>query len=359
MKKMNLKEKVRQLPLTPGVYIMKDLHGNVIYVGKAKSLKKRVQTYFQNTASHPQKIKKMVANIDEFDYILTDTEFEAFMLECKLIKDMKPLFNKRMKSHLGYSYLAIEMDGLYRKVFVTSEKDSGEGTLYFGPYTSPLYVKRAIGNIKEYFHINCLHPLKGSPCLNYTLGKCNGLCLGGAAVGEYNGIFDRIITLLSGKDLSILEELEQKMLQASEEFNFEAAGRYRNYLKSFSILLYKENLIQFTEENKNLAVIERLNESTLKLFLLKGHKVISSATYESGNTKELVNSIRSHILDSFGQLSPQEAIAIGKEELDEAQIIYSYLNGSSAKSAVVLDEWLESGGHGELDKAVKDLLDNI
>lgn len=356
---MNLKEKVRQLPLTPGVYIMKDLHGNVIYVGKAKSLKKRVQTYFQNTVSHPQKIKKMVANIDEFDYILTDTEFEAFMLECRLIKEMKPLFNKRMKSHLGYSYLAIEMDGLYRKIFVKSEKGSGDGTLYFGPYTSPLYVKRAIGNIKEYFHINCLHPLKGSPCLNYTLGKCNGLCLGGAAVEEYNDIFDRIIALLSGKDVSILEDLEQKMLQAAEEFNFEAAGRYRNYLKSFSILLYKENLIQFTVENKNLAVVERLSESTLKLFLLKGHKLIYSETYETGNTEDLVNTIRSHIFVYFRELSPQESIAVGKEELDEAQIIYSYLNGSSAKSTVIPDEWLESGGHGKLDEALKDLLDNV
>src|SRR5574342_306414 len=114
MKTMNVKEKVKQLPLTPGVYLMKDQQGTVIYVGKAKSLKKRVQTYFQNTASHPQKIKKMVANVDDFDYILTDTEFEAFMLECKLIKELKPQFNKKMKSHLGYNFIAIKTDGPYR-----------------------------------------------------------------------------------------------------------------------------------------------------------------------------------------------------------------------------------------------------
>jgi excinuclease ABC subunit C len=354
---MNLKEKVKQLPLSPGVYIMKDHHGIVIYVGKAKSLKKRVQTYFQNTASHPQKIKKMVANIDDFDYILTDTEFEAFMLECKLIKEWKPLFNKRMKSHLSYSYLAINMEGPYRKIYISAENTEGEGILYFGPYTSPIYVKKAIENLKEYFHINCLHPLMGSPCLNYTLGKCNGLCLGGVAVDKYNAIFDKIIALLQGKDRSILEELEQKMMQASEGFDFEAAGRYRNYLKSFSILLYKESLIQFTEDNKNIAVIEHLDEGTLKLFLLKGHKIIYSEKFSAENSK-LGKIIGSNILTHFRDLKHKDASAIGKEDLDEAQIMYSYLNGSRSKFMIIPDEWIDSVDNVKLDEAIVDLIQN-
>jgi excinuclease ABC subunit C len=139
---MNLKDKVKNLPLTPGVYLMKDQKGTVIYVGKAKSLKKRVQTYFQNSAAHPQKIKKMVANINDFHVLHTDTEFEAFLLECKLIKELKPLFNKKMKSHLPYSYIAIKMDGPFRKISIASEKSEGEGTIYFGPYTSMIYVKK-------------------------------------------------------------------------------------------------------------------------------------------------------------------------------------------------------------------------
>src|SRR3954464_7995601 len=107
---MKLKEKVKSLPHTPGVYLMKDSHGHTIYVGKAKNLKRRVQSYFQHSKAHPQKIKKMVANLNDFDFVLTDTEFEAFLLECKLIKELKPHFNKKMKSPQAYIYLMIKMD---------------------------------------------------------------------------------------------------------------------------------------------------------------------------------------------------------------------------------------------------------
>lgn len=298
---MNLKEKVKNLPLTPGVYLMKDQKGTVIYVGKAKSLKKRVQTYFQNSAAHPQKIKKMVANINNFHVLHTDTEFEAFLLECKLIKELQPLFNKKMKSHLPYSFIAIKMDGPFRKISIASEKSESGGTIYFGPYTSMIYVKKAIENLKEYFKINCLQPLKGSPCLNYTLGKCNGLCLGGSGVEQYNRIVERFISFLQGSNEEILDEIEQKMNQASEEYQFEEAAKYRNYMKSFSILLYKENLIQFTGGNKNIVVVEWINDRTLKVFLIKGHNVIYSKQYHPEKFSRLSEEIRETIFNSFKQ----------------------------------------------------------
>lgn len=353
---MNLKEKVKYLPLTPGVYLMEDQKGTVIYVGKAKSLKKRVQSYFQNSAAHPQKIKKMVANINDFHVMHTDTEFEAFLLECKLIKELKPLFNKKMKSHLPYSYIAIKMDGPYRKISIASEKSEGGSTLYFGPYTSPIYVKKAIANLKEYFRIDCLHPLKGSPCLNYTLGKCNGLCLGGSGVEQYNKIVDTFISFLQGLDTKVLDELEKRMNHASEEYQFEEAAKYRNYWKSFSILLYKENMIQFTEGNKNIAVVERVNDRTLKVFLIKGHKVIFSKEYLPEKFRQFSSEIRDMILNSFQQTEKRKSIVIGKEELDEAQIIYSYLNGGNARFIVIPEEWLDGREYEKLDNAIDDLL---
>ncbi|MEH7883968.1 UvrB/UvrC motif-containing protein [Bacillus sp. JJ1609] len=356
---MNLKEKVRKLPLSPGVYLMKDQNGTVIYVGKAKRLKLRVQTYFQNTASHPQKIKKMVANVDDFDYILTDTEFEAFMLECKLIKELKPLFNKRMKSHLSYTYIGIKTDGPYRKIFITPDREENDHTLYFGPYSSPIYVKKAIENLKEYFHINCLHPLKGSPCLNYSLGHCNGLCLGGDAVGQYNEIVDMFIDLLQGTDQEILEELQRKMQQASEEFRFEDASKYRNYAKSLSILLYKENIIQITEENKNIAVIEQLNDNHLKIFLIKGHKIIFSQKYTLEAVEQLSATISADILNYVQKMGHQESLNISKENLDESQIIYSYLNSSNARFTIIPDSWIESNWCAKLDDEIKNLLINV
>lgn len=353
---MNVKEKVKNLPLTPGVYLMKDSLGTVIYVGKAKSLKKRVQSYFQNSAAHPQKIKKMVANINDFLVLHTDTEFEAFLLECKLIKELKPLFNKKMKSHLPYSYIAIKMGGPYRKISIVSEKSESEGTVYFGPYTSMIYIKKAIENLKEYFKINCLQPLKGSPCLNYTLGKCNGLCLGGKAVEQYNGVVEKFISFLRGSDSEILEELQRKMEYASAEYQFEEAAKYRNYIKSFSILLYKENMIQFTEGNKNIVVVELINDSILKLFLIKGHKVIFSKKYHLEKNKDLSVEIRTRIVTSFQQTKEHNSPVIGKKELDQAQIIYSYLNGSNARFIVIPEEWLDGSGHDELDASIDQLL---
>ncbi|WLR54408.1 GIY-YIG nuclease family protein [Mesobacillus subterraneus] len=337
---------------------MKDQQGTVIYVGKAKSLKKRVQTYFQNSAAHPQKIKKMVANINDFYVLHTDTEFEAFLLECKLIKELKPLFNKKMKSHLPYSYIAIKMDRPYRKISIASEKSEGRGMIYFGPYTSMIYVRKAIENLKDYFKINCLQPLKGSPCLNYTLGKCNGLCLGGAGIEQYNRIVEMFISFLQGSDNEILDELEQKMNHASEEYQFEEAAKYRNYMKSFSILLYKENMIQFTEGNKNIAVVERIDDRTLKLFLIKGHKVIFSKEYLPEKFSQFSEEIRDMILNSFQQTEKRKSVVIGKEELDEAQIIYSYLNGGNARYIVILEEWLDGSEDKKLDIAIDDLLND-
>ena len=355
---MNLKEKVKNLPLTPGVYLMKDQKGTVIYVGKAKSLKKRVQTYFQNSAAHPQKIKKMVANTNDFHVLHTDTEFEAFLLECKLIKELKPLFNKRMKSHLSYSYIAITMDGPYRKISIASEKTAGDGTIYFGPYTSMIYVKKAIENVKEYFKINCLQPLKGAPCLNYTLGKCNGLCLGGTGVEQYNRSVEIFISFLQGSDSELLDELEQKMINASEQYQFEEAAKYRNYLKSFSILLYKENMIQFTGRNKNIVVVEWINDDALKVFLIKGHKVIFSKEYCPENFRQLSKEIRESIFNFFQQNEKRKSVIIGKEELDEAQIIFSYLNGGNARFIVIPEEWLDGSESEKLDASIEQLLND-
>lgn len=149
------------------------------------------------------------------------------------------------------------------------------------------------------------------------------------------------------------------MMHASEECNFEEAGRYQNYIKSFSILSYKENVIQFTQENKSIVVIERLSESTLKVFLLKGHKVIYSKKYAMGNTEQLAKTIRSNILTHFRKLNHKGSLSIGKEDLDEAQIMYSYLNGSRAKFIVIPDEWIDSSEYVQLEGAIKDLLQNI
>jgi excinuclease ABC subunit C len=131
---MCLKDKVKHLPSSPGVYLMKDINGQIIYVGKAKNLKNRVRSYFQNSKAHTQKIIKLKASLKDFDYILTDTEFEAFMLECELIREMKPIFNRMMKSPQSYVYIRILIDGGYQRIDICKNPDKPD-SLYFGPYT--------------------------------------------------------------------------------------------------------------------------------------------------------------------------------------------------------------------------------
>ncbi len=220
---------------------MKDSQGQTLYVGKAKNLKNRVQSYFRNSTNHSPKIKKLVKHLRDFDYILTDTEFEAFMLECQLIKSIKPLYNRMMKSPQSFIYISISLTGNHRKIDIAFNPIENDGKVYFGPFTSRRNVERALRGLKDCFKLNCSNPNGlNSACLNYSLGSCLGRCLGGPAEQQYNDIVDRFIGLLKGTDMSILEDMNQMMLNASEAFDFEAASAYRDHIQAVSSLLKKK-----------------------------------------------------------------------------------------------------------------------
>lgn len=355
---MNLKEKVKNLPLTPGVYLMKDSNGYIIYVGKAKSLKKRVQSYFQKSNAHPQKIKKLIANLSDFDYILTDTEFEAFMLECKLIREIKPLFNKKMKSPQSYSYIVVQTEDVRRSLELASSLDEDDGNLYFGPYINKYNAQKAIEGMKEAFKISCSNPTKKkSPCLNYSLDLCIGMCLGDPALEQYNRIIDKIIALLDGTDVSILDELQQKMEEASDRFDFEAAAKYRNHLEAIKFLLNKERVIEFTEENKNIAVVEYLTDKTIKLFLIKGNQVLLSERHSLDKIEHLTSKLKERILSHFIHSGQKSSIKVSRDDIDEAQIIYSYLKSNNCKYIIIPENWLASKVEPFIEDALIELIE--
>jgi excinuclease ABC subunit C len=353
---MLLTDKVKTLPSTPGVYLMKDSEGSIIYVGKAKNLKRRVQSYFQNSRSHSQKVVKLKQNIKDFDVIQTDTEFEAFMMECRLIQKLKPFFNRKMKSPQAYTFIIIHMEDEFPSIEVTTNPCQKEGCLHFGPYINKHSAERAIEGLKEFCKILCSGaPKTNSPCLNYSIGLCIGICLGGPAANEYKLIINRIIALLNGKDMSILEEMKQKMELAAENFDFETAAKYRDYIDSVNFLLYKEKVIQFTEENKNIAIIEFLTEHTFKLFLIKRNKVLYSEKYKSENQEELVTAIKTKMIHCFKPHKLHLSLDVSKEEIDEAQIIYSYLQSGSCNYIYIPEPWLDFDNK-ELDSVIKKLL---
>ncbi|WP_331280310.1 GIY-YIG nuclease family protein [Bacillus sp. UNC438CL73TsuS30] len=352
-----LKDKIKCLPTSPGVYLMKDSHGNIIYVGKAKNLKRRVQSYFQNSKAHSQKIVKLKNNIKDLDYILTDTEFEAFMLECHLIKETKPFFNRKMKNPRSYTYIVIKTDKKVPNIDVTNNLIFNQKHLYFGPYINKYTVEKAISNLKEFKKILCTNLTKrNAPCLNYSLGLCNGICLGHpTGLEQYNNSINDIIALLNSTDLSILGEMNEKMVQASEIFDFEMASKYRDFIDSINFILNKEKVIEFTEANKNIAVIEYLQDRTLKLFLIKGNRVLYSDKYCFASLIELCPLIKKDILTYFQKGDSDESHKISKDEIDEAQIIYSYLKSSTSKHLIIPGYWLNSENDA-LDREIKKLL---
>ena len=328
---MNLKEKVKELPASPGVYLMKDSLNGIIYVGKSKNLKNRVGSYFQNSKSHSPKVLKLVKNLKDFEYILTDTEFEAFMLECKLIKELKPIYNRQMKSPDSYCYIKIINSEDYPEIKISNEFNKKDEALYFGPYSNKNIIERAINGIQEHYKLRCINRLKkSSSCLNYSLGLCIGPCLNKASKEQFFIIMKKIINFLSGADKSIVLEMENMMNDLSEKYDFENAAKYRDYLSALNHILDRSELIEFAKTNSNIVLLEHLHNK-IKIFFIKGNKILSNKKYslKGSNLEYLKSFLLDDILTYFNDEILRVPVKIGKNEIDELQIIYSYLKNNS------------------------------
>lgn len=357
---MDLNDKAKALPSLPGVYLMKDSLNSIIYVGKSKSLKNRVSSYFYALKSHSPKVVKLVKNIKDFDYILTDTEFEAFLLECKLIKQIKPHYNSLMKNPLSYTYIKIRKD--YSNIEICSEKTEIDTNYYWGPFTSKSTVERAIEGIKECCRIQCSgNYKKSSPCLNYSLGTCIGICFDSSARAKYHSILSDIIKLLSGTDTSILKEMEVKMREAAEKLDFDTAAKYRDYIIAVNSLINKKKAIDFSEVNENIAVLEHLDEHNIKFFLISGTKMLFHEKYNmsSLNISSVKTVLRNNILNFFKDETSITSIEIGRNEIDVSQIIYSYLNSNqnNCKYIVIPKDWIYSRNIVSIDNSLIELLE--
>ncbi len=236
-----LKNKALALPMEPGVYIMKDKNGEVIYVGKAKKLKNRVSQYFQETASHNAKTRQMVSNIDHFDVIIAASEFEALVLECSLIKRYMPKYNILLKDGKGYPYLRLDMKESYPSIMVVN-KPSDDGAEYYGPFGSRGVTSNLLETINHALKLpNCTKKFpkdigKGRPCLRYHLNQCAGWCQANHSQEEYRHLIDQARHLLIGNYKCIADEIRTQMLQAADHLNFELAAALKDRLSAVEAL---------------------------------------------------------------------------------------------------------------------------
>lgn len=251
-----LRKKAMSLPLLPGVYIMKNADGEIIYIGKAKALKNRVSQYFGSQNRHLVKVRKMVENVDRFDYIVTGSEFEALVLECSLIKQHSPKYNILLKDDKGYSYIRISK-GEYRKISAVFNKKD-DGSEYIGPYLSSYSVRQSVDAANKIFKLpqcNKVFPRdfgKSRPCLNYYISQCCGLCTGKIKKSDYDEAVDGAIAFLKGDSRDIIADLRAKMEKAAEELDFEQAAKLRDRINSIERIKEKQKVVYKSVEEQDV-----------------------------------------------------------------------------------------------------------
>ena len=251
-----LKQKALSLTLQPGVYLMKDKQGQIIYVGKAKALKNRVVSYFRENSSHTEKVRRMVANVWDFDYIVTASEFEALVLECSLIKLHSPKYNILLKDDKGYHYIHIT-GGDYPRIQAAKQKD-GDGT-YLGPFVSSFIVKQSVDEANRIFCLpSCSKRFpqefkKARPCLNFHIHRCFGLCQGKMSREEYQKLIAEAVDYIRHGSAASVDDLQKQMEQAAEDLDFERAARLRDRIRAIQKITATQQVL--LDEDKNLDVI--------------------------------------------------------------------------------------------------------
>lgn len=286
---------LKVLPDKPGVYLMKNSLGEIIYVGKAKVLKNRVRQYFQSSKNHSEKVKAMVKNIAEFEYIVTDSEMEALILECNLIKKYRPRYNILLKDDKHYPFIKVTTNEDFPRVFITRML-AKDGAKYFGPYTDTSAVYETIELLKKIFPVrNCKKSIKEDgekvrPCLNYHIGLCNAPCGGYISKKDYGKIVSDIIDLLSGRDKNILKSLKEEMEQASESLEFEKAAALRDKILAVEKIMEKQKIITGNFEDEDfINIYSDEKDSCVQVFFLRGGKITGREHFIIENTGDIEN----------------------------------------------------------------------
>ena len=289
-----IKEDLKKLPERPGVYIMKDKNDNILYVGKAVILKNRVRQYFQKT-NKTERIKKMVSQIDHFEYIVVDSEMEALILECNLIKLHRPKYNVLLKDDKMYPYIKITLNENYPTVRITRKKFN-DGAKYFGPYTNAFAVKETVEFLNKTFKLkHCRKIFKDgkyeTPCLNYHIKRCMGICQGNVSKEEYMKVINQVIDVLDGKSEALIKKIDADMQKASSELNFEKAAELRDKKISLENLMQKQKMDSFSENNIDvIGIVKYLDKASIEVFNIRNSRMIGGENFILKDVEEFSES---------------------------------------------------------------------
>lgn len=296
----NIEEKLALLPDSPGVYIMKNAQGKVIYVGKAVVLKNRVRQYFQNTKSHSPKVRVMVSHIADFETIMTSTEVEALILECNLIKKHRPRYNISLKDDKTYPYVKVTMADEYPRVMLT-RRILKDGARYFGPYTNVGAVHESLKLLRRLFPMRtCKHMDVDRPCLEYHIKRCLAPCVGFADPEEYRDMVRSVCLFLEGRTDEVEKALETRMEAAAENLQFELAARLRDQLKAVRRVAEKQNIVTGYGDQDAVGMARSGLGVCVQMFLVRAGKMVGREHFHlSGSEAESDEALLSAFLKQY------------------------------------------------------------
>lgn len=340
----NLEEELKKLPDKPGVYIMHDKIDTIIYVGKAISLRNRVRQYFRTSTKHTPKIKSMVSNIAYFEYIITDSELEALVLECNLIKEHRPKYNTMLKDDKTYPFIKVTVHEAYPRVLFSRKMKHGTGR-YFGPYTSASAVKDTIELLCKLYKIRtCSRVLprdtgKDRPCLNYHIGQCSAPCQGYISEEEYKKSVDSVIDFLSGNYAKIINQLTEQMQQASEKMEFEEAAKYRDLIASVRQVAQKQKITADDSADRDvIACASDGTDAVVQVFFIREGKLLGRDHFHMSVAQ---GDSRSEIISQFmkqyyGGTPYIPKVVMLQEEIEDAQIIADWLSQIKKRRVLIV-----------------------
>ena len=340
----NLEEELKKLPDKPGVYIMHDKHDTIIYVGKAKILKNRVRQYFQSNKNHSAKVVQMVSHIAYFEYIVTDSELEALVLECNLIKEHRPKYNTMLKDDKSYPFIKVTIGEEFPRVLFSRTMKHGTGK-FFGPYTSAGAVKETIELLCKLYKVRtCSRRLpkdigRDRPCLNYHIGQCNAPCQGYVNKDEYKKNIDKVISFLNGNYSEIINELTDKMQDCSERMEYEEAARYRDLLISVKQIAQKQKITADDATDRDvIACAMDAEDAVVQVFFIRQGKLLGR---EHFHMKVATNDSRSGILSEFmkqyyGGTPYIPNVIMTQEEIEDAGTIADWLSSRKKRKVTII-----------------------
>lgn len=348
MDEFNFAEELKKMPQTPGVYLMHDAHDDVIYVGKAVNLKRRVSSYFRKSTKRTTKIESMVSKIRRFEYILTDSELEALILECNLIKEYRPKYNTMLMDDKTYPYVMITVSEDYPRI-VLARRMKKDNNKYFGPFTSSAAVKDTIDLLQKMYQIRSCNKaivsdgtytadgeyknipkINGRPCLYYHIGQCKGPCQGYISKEDYRENINKAIKFLEGNYTQTIKELEEKMQEASANLDFEKAMECRDLINSINHVAGNQKITthQFVEDRDIIAYAEEGNDAVVQVFFVRNGKLIGREhfylTTVPGDTgKDILTSfIKQYYIGT--PFIPRELLV--QEEVEEPELLSQLLS---------------------------------